>query len=278
MRAGWDRKTITALDNVLAAIRDDPQYLLLARSVEDIERAKREKKLAIMLGVEGGKLLEGKIELLEMFHRRGLRELQLRWAVPNQIVEQQRLTTFGRRVVRACHRLRIIVSLTHIPSPAFFDVMALAEKPLIVYYGVATIAGRGFGDLSDRKVKALAVHRGVLGIHFYTTYLGPKPTVARVVEQVDHLANLVGIETVSLGVDFFPTEGPWVQLQHDQGTTDIAWVIPHIGEVVQVTEVLLDRNYPEADIQKSLGGSFLRVCRGGWIMRGFGYALIPTKD
>ena len=133
--------------------------------------------------------------------------------------------------------------------------------PAIVCHGVATIAGRGFGDLSDGKVKALAAHRGVLGIHFYTTYLGPKPTIARVVEQVDHLANLVGIDTVSLGVDFFPSEGLWARLQHDQGTTDIAWAIPHIGEVVQLTEALLDRNYPETDIQKVLGGNFLRVCR-----------------
>ena len=260
LREGWTKKTLEIMNHVDALLANHPE-LLLARSADDIVRAKREGKIAIMLGVEGGKLLEGKIELLKTFYDRGLRELQLRWAVPNQIVEEEKLTFFGRQVVKECNRLGIIISLTHIPSPAFADVMALTLKPLIVCHGVATVPGSGMSDLSDRKLKALAALRGVVGIHFYTTYLGAEPKVQRVVEQVDYMANLVGIDTIALGVDFFPTEGAWAKFQRDQGTTNIQWAIPHIGEIVQVTEALLARNYPERDIAKILGGNFLRVCR-----------------
>lgn len=128
-REGWARRTMATLEEAEGAIRADPQHVLLARSVEDILRAKRQGKVAILFGVEGGKLLEGRLELLQTFYDRGLRELQLCWAVPNQIVEEQNLTAFGRQVVRECDRLGIIVSLTHISTPAFFEVLEMTRKP-----------------------------------------------------------------------------------------------------------------------------------------------------
>ena len=260
-REGWARRTMATLEEAEGAIRADPQHVLLARSVEDILRAKRQGKVAILFGVEGGKLLEGRLELLQTFYDRGLRELQLCWAVPNQIVEEQNLTAFGRQVVRECDRLGIIVSLTHISTPAFFEVLEMTRKPPIVCHGIASIPGWQAADLTDRKLKALASRKGLLGIHFYRSYLGSRPSVERVVEQVDHIANLVGIDTVGLGIDFFPTHGPWRKMQLDQNTREITWAIPHIGEVVRVTEALLARNFPEDDIIKVLGGNFLRVCK-----------------
>ena len=119
---------------------------------------------------QGGMLLEGKLELLKTFYDRGLRELQLCWSVSNQIVEEKDLTAFGRQVVRECDRLGIIVSLTHIPEPAFFQVIEMAQKPPIVCHGTASIPGWEISDLSDRKLKALASRGGVLGIHFYRTF------------------------------------------------------------------------------------------------------------
>ncbi len=260
-REGWARQTMAALEEAERSIQADPKHVLLALSVEDILRAKREGKVAILFGVEGGKLLEGKLELLKTFYDRGLRELQLCWAVPNQIVEEQDLTAFGRQVVRECDRLGIIVSLTHIAETAFFQVIEMTRKPPIVCHGIASIPGWEAGDLSDRKLKALASRDGLLGIHFYRSYLGSQPSVDRVVDQVDHIANLVGIDTVGLGIDFFPTHGPWKKHQLDQNTTEITWAIPHIGEVVRVTEALLARNFPEDDVIKVLGGNFLRVCK-----------------
>ncbi len=125
-------------------IRADPQHVLLATTAADLVRAEREGKVAILLGVEGGKLLEGRLDALKTFHDRGLRELQLRWAVPNQIVESSALTGFGRQVVRECNRLGIIISLTHCPTTAFFEVAEISDKPVIVCHSVANRTP-GFG-------------------------------------------------------------------------------------------------------------------------------------
>ncbi|HZW35093.1 MAG TPA: membrane dipeptidase [Isosphaeraceae bacterium] len=261
-REGWTRRTLAALEQAEESIRADPGHILLARTAADIERARREGKVAILLGVEGAKLLEGRLETLKTFHDRGLRELQLRWAVPNQVVENSALTDFGGQVVRECNRLGIITSLTHCPTRAFFEVAAMSEKPVIVCHSVANRTPATDGDsLSDRQLRAVARSRGVVGLHFYSSYLGPIPTVRQVADQVDYIAQVVGIDAVALGCDFFPTEGAWGDFQRAQGARQIAWAVPDLGSLIRVTEALLARGYPEDDIQKVLGGNFLRVCR-----------------
>ena len=253
-REGWTQKGLDAIREVRRTIEADPRRLLLAIKAEDFLRAKREGKVAILIGAEGAKLLEGRLETLKTFYELGLRELQLRWAVPNQIVERDTLTSFGIEVVRECQKLGIIVDLTHIPRPAFFEAIDLLEKPPIVSHGT------GGGDLNEKSLKALASRRGVLGLHFYSSYLGPKPTVDRVVEQVDAVAQVAGIETIGLGVDFFPTTGAWGEFQRSQGTSDISWAVDDIGQLHRVTEALAARDYSDEDIAKVLGGNFLRLC------------------
>ena len=115
--------------------------------------------------------------------------------------------------------------------------------------------------MPDRKLRKLATRRGVLGIHFYSSYLGENPVVSRVVDQVDYIAAVAGIDTVAMGVDLFPTTGPWREFQLAQGTRDISWAISDLGEMPRVTDALVERGYSDEDIGKVLGGNFLRVCR-----------------
>jgi membrane dipeptidase len=259
-REGWAHKIMQSLEEAERVIKSDPNHLILATTAEDILQAKREGKIAIMFGVEGGKLLEGKLEWLHTFYERGLRELQLTWAVSNQIVERSGssgdgLTSFGRDVVRACNDLGIIIDLTHIRKQAFYEVLELTNKPVILSHEAL---GRG---VDESELKELASHGGIIGIHFYTTYLGENPTPDNVVDQMDRIATTVGIETVALGCDFFPKTGAWAEMQYAQGTKNPAWAINDIGQLDKVTESMIKRNYSESDIIKVLGGNFLRVCR-----------------
>jgi membrane dipeptidase len=254
VREGWTPRARAALDQARREIEADPEHLLLALTAEDLQRAKREGKIAILLGVEGGKLLEGNLDPLRRFHEWGLRELQLTWAVPNQLVEQEELTDFGRAVVEECQRLGVIVDLTHIPEKAFFQALERAEKPPIVSHET----GRSLGD---RRMEAMASRQGVIGVHFYSSYLGPQPTVTQAVDAIDYIARRIGVESVGLGVDFFPTEGQWRDFQLAQGTTDLSWAIPDLSRMEAVTRGLVARHYTDEQIAEILGGNFLRVCR-----------------
>lgn len=253
-RTGWTKQTRATLDEALRTIAADPQHLLLALKGEDIERAKREGKLAIVIGVEGGKLLEGDLQRLSEFYKLGLRELQLRWAVPNQLVEKTALTDFGRAVVKECHKLGIIVDTTHIPEEAFYQVVAAGKRPLIVSHGTAR-------ELGPKRVRAIADSGGVVGLHFYSSYLGKQPTPERVVDAVDDLVKSGGIETVGLGVDLFPIDGDWKKFQNAQGTADVSWAIPDLSHMSEITRALVKRGYSDQHIEAILGGNFLRVCR-----------------
>jgi membrane dipeptidase len=129
----------------------------------------------------------------------------------------------------------------------------LAAKPPVVSHGTAR-------ELGSRRVRAIADRRGVIGIHFYSSYLGPRPQVRHVAEAVDELAQQGGIEVVALGIDFFPKEGAWGEFQRAQGTREISWAIPDLGRLPDITEALVRRGYRDDAIFAVLGRNFLRVC------------------
>jgi membrane dipeptidase len=254
---GWLRLAVRDMAHALVQIEAHSDICSLATTVDDVRRAKSENRIAILLGAEGAAWLESSLEPLHLFYRLGLRELQLTWAFPNQLVPDGKLSKFGQGVVAECGRLGIVVDVTHIPRPAFDQVIARATKPIIVSHGSAVGVTT---DLDDSQIRDLASTGGLLGIHFYITYLGPDPTPDDVVRQLDYVAGLVGIDHVALGVDFFPTGGAWYDLQAAQGATNLQWAVDDMSQMPLITRALVERGYSEADITKILGGNFLRVC------------------
>ena len=272
---GWAKRALDEVNRSITEIESNDN-VLLALTAEDIEKAKREGKIAILFGSEGGKLLEGELSLqkatddfvlpLRNFYRLGLRELQLTWAFENQLANSKGLTDFGKDVVKEMNRLGIIIDLTHIPKRAFDDVLALTKHPVIISHCAAKAVS---ADLSDEQIRAIAQNGGVLGLHFYSTYMAKRlanGTVAKdigvsdLVDHIDYIANLVGIDHVGLGADFFPTYGEWAEFQKAQGTYNIKWVIEDKSAMPDVTRELVFRGYSDSEIRKILGLNFLRIC------------------
>ncbi len=254
-KTGWLHLAAGDMERALRQIEAHAESCFLARKAADIHRAKAEGRIAILLGAEGARWLEESLEPLRLFHRLGLRQLQLTWAFPNPLVPDGRLSPFGKDVIAECKRLGLVVDVTHIPEQAFYDVVDAAQQPIIVSHGAV---GK---DVDDDRLKALAASNGLLGIHFYTTYLGPAPAPEDVVDQIDAVAGRVGIDHVALGVDFFPTQGVWRDLQIAQGTTNLRWAVEDMSAMPGITHCLVERGYAEGDIQKILGLNFLRVCK-----------------
>lgn len=263
---GWAKRALVQMDQAITEIEVDDK-VLLALTAGDIEKAKREGKIAILFGNEGGKILEGELNLLRIFYRLGLRELQLTWAVENQIANSDGLTDFGKDVVKEMNKLGIIIDLTHIPGRAFDEVLALTKHPVIISHCAAKAVS---ADLSDEQLKAIAQNGGVLGLHFYSTYMAKRfanGTVAKeigvsdLLDHIDYIANLVGVDHVGLGADFFPTHGEWAEFQKAQGTHNIKWIIEDKSAMPDVTRELVFRGYSDSEIQKILGLNFLRICR-----------------
>jgi membrane dipeptidase len=255
---GWLQLAARGLENALSEIESHYPRCILAKKTRDIRQAKEEGHVAIFLGAEGARWLEGTLEPLRLFHRLGLRELQLTWAFPNPLVPDGHLSPFGVEVVSECEKLGILVDVTHIPKNAFYEVINRAQRPVIVSHGTAKSITK---DLDDNQLRALASTGGLLGVHFYITYLSPTPTPEDVFRQIDYVAELVGIDHIALGVDFFPTEGAWRDLQFAQGAANLRWAVKDMSEMPKITQCLVEHGYSEVDVYKVLGGNFLRVCQ-----------------
>lgn len=253
---GWLTRARDGMLDALRAIETCGECSL-ALSADDVYRAKESGRVAIFLGAEGTRWLEGRLEHLHEFYEAGLRELQLYWSYPNAVIPNGRLSSFGREVIAECDRLGVIVDLTHLPSAAFDDVLEAASGPVIVSHGTA--AGVTL-DLTDSQIRDVASSGGLVGVHFFTSYLGPSPSPENVARQVEYIAELIGVDHIALGVDFFPTGTAWKELQLSQGTDVLEWAIESYAEMPSITEALSGTGLHREQIQKVLGLNFLRIC------------------
>jgi membrane dipeptidase len=265
---GWRALAMKALRRVRRIIDSEPDIFALIRTPRDILAAKRHGKAGIILGFEGAKPLEGTIEALHEFHALGVRVIQLTWAVPNLLVEEDRdagLTPFGRQVIREMNRLGMIVDiahLTYLSRRAFFQAVELSEKPVMAGHNtVRPIAPQG--ELDDDQVRAIAAKGGIIGLHFCSHLVSrtgdttPQASLDELVDQVDHIASLAGIDHVALGADFFRNDKVYARCMG----TNVSWVkgADSVRKIPNVTRALVRRGFSDSDIKKVLGANFLRV-------------------
>jgi len=256
---GFTASASKALESALAEI-EASEDATLALSAPDLVAAREEGKAAIILGNEGGKLLEGDLDRLAAFHGRGLREMQLAWQVPNQLCtrqEGQGLTEFGKEVVREMNRLGMIIDGSHLPPPAFADLLELSAHPFVVSHGVV---GQ---EQPEEQHQAMAEKGGVLGIHFFWHFVKKEGKdgidLGDLLDQIDYAVGSLGIDHVGLGVDFFPTTGKWSPFIEGPLRGHAEWAVPDLSHLPKVTEGLVTRGYADRDILKILGGNFLRL-------------------
>lgn len=280
---GWARHALEEFGKTFRQIEATEGKAFVATSDRDFVRAKQEGRLAILLGAEGGKLIEESLELLQAFYCMGLRVLQLTWAFPNQISRCDEadggpgLLPFGRELIRELNRLGVLVDVEHAGQKTFYQTLELSRKPIVMSHGGTHGALRrsrhpewSRGDygcfLDDDMLKALSQNGGLLGINFFgpAFYRGAEAscdiTLDDVLDHFDYVAGLVGPDTLALGCDYFPTYGHWAELQRNQNSPPEHFVLPK-EQLPRFTAALLHRGWNQEDITKVLGGNFLRVCR-----------------
>jgi membrane dipeptidase len=178
------------LDTIAAFAREHPDRLIFSTTADDVRRAKREGKVAIFIGVEGGHAIENSLDKLRDLYRRGTRYMTLTWNNGNQWAGSSNglnntrrggLTPFGRDVVREMNRLGMLVDLSHVSDSTFFDAIATSTAPVIASHSSARALGLHPRNLSDDQLRAIARNGGVVNVNFYSTFIDP--TFAAAVEK-----------------------------------------------------------------------------------------------
>jgi membrane dipeptidase len=157
-----------------------PAKLLFATTAADVERAKREGKVAILIGVEGGHAIEGSLDRLRELYALGARYLTLTWnnGVPwagSSIGEGGThtggLDPFGGEVVREMNRLGMLVDVSHVSDSTFFDVLDVSTVPVIASHSCARAINDVPRNLSDDQLRAIARNGGVVNVNFFSRFL-----------------------------------------------------------------------------------------------------------
>jgi len=243
------------IDRYHAIVDECGGKLAHCTSAREIEKAATDGSVASFLAIEGGHVLQGKLENLEHFRNRGVLMMTLTHFIANGIADgttspyrpHNGLSPFGREVVAAMERLGIIVDVAHCTEKAMADVLACATKPVVYSHGALRRYKKIERNLTDDQVRAIAETGGLIGIIFFWSYLGSSGNDIRAVaRQCRDVADLVGTSHLCIGSDM-------------DGTTYLPPGFVDASDWPQVTQALLDEGFAPDEIRAILGGNFLRI-------------------
>jgi membrane dipeptidase len=307
----YTQRALDLIDSVYQQAARHPDQMVMAFSADDIVRARTgpHKRLAALMGLEGGHALEGDIRVLRDFYRLGVRYMTLTWSNTNdlgdssgdindpKVQHHNGLTPLGKQVVLEMNRLGMMVDISHVADKTFWDTLAVTKAPVIASHSSARALVNAPRDMTDDMLRAVAKNGGVVDVNFYSafddetfrkevdaqkkevdaateqfiarrkaegkpvTYMEidhiqreylakiPRPPLKSLIDQIDHIAKVAGIDHVGLGSDFDGVSGALPQGMHS------------VADLPKITQALLDRGYKPEDIKKILGGNVLRVFR-----------------
>ena len=261
---------------------------VLVKSKADLAAARQAGQSAVILALGGGRPLEGKANLnllsnLRHFHRFGVRVVQLAGYGRNRLADgaaeartKGKLAYFGVAVVEEMTRLRMLIDTAAINDQGFAHIADLTSMPLINSRANCAQLSKHPLNLSDERIKKLAATGGVMGLSFYADLIAPtakyskQPTVADLVNHIEHIAELVGVKHIAIGGDISGIDSPTPTryerhpglvngIKFSERANDYAAGLDQLDGIKLIAEELERRNYKASDIEAILGGNMLRL-------------------
>lgn len=287
---------IDALEKVL---NRNPDKIELAKNSDDIERITKTGKVAALIGIEGGNMIEANIDYLVALYDRGARYMTLTWnydlswataaAQESKTTSQdgKGLSSLGKDIVRKMNILGMMVDLSHVGEKTFYDVLDVANKPVLVSHSNAYKLTPHFRNLKDAQLEALKKNGGVVGVNFYSGFLDKNyekrvkklykkqfglqgdytlsasdqygvlsvenkhiadVPLSLLLDHIDYLVQKIGIDHVAIGSDYDGIESA------PRGLEDVS-------KLPNLTKALLKRGYNQWDLEKLMGLNFLRILK-----------------
>ena len=290
------------IEAVRALAEKHPETWELATTAGDIRHAAANRRIAALMGLEGGYAIDENLKNIDRYYQMGVRYMSPAWSVSlswagssgDAAGKSRGLNDFGRQVVREMNRLGMMVDVSHVSDPTFWDIINNSTKPVIASHSGCRAIANVPRNLTDEMIVALAKTGGVVNVIFYPEHIEPGWTdkkkkvdaeieplvrqaseaekgdaahkklardrvraakylkrlppvsVARIVDHIDHVVKLAGIDHVGIGSDF-------------DGVQAVPTDLRSVADLPNLTKELVRRGYSESDIDKILGGNMLRV-------------------
>jgi membrane dipeptidase len=262
------KRSLVMIDNVRRLAEQHPNEIVLATTAAEVRAAAKAGKVAALMGMEGGHMIDDSLSVLRDYARLGVRYLTLTHSVNTNWGDSSGdkpahngLTDFGKDVVRELNRLGVMVDISHVADKTFWDALEVSRAPLVASHSSCRALSGHPRNMTDDMIRALAAKGGVIQINYSTTFLDndlyeatqknvppaerPKVSWEKIVDHIDHAVKLVGPTHVGLGSDF-------------DGTT-VPIGMEDVSRLPKITEALLAKGYSELDVTNILGGNLLRL-------------------
>lgn len=255
----WYSTAMKFLDTLKAQTGRNAKDIGLVTKPDSVDALGRQNRIAGIVVLEGGHCIEDKMENLRAFYNAGVRVMTLTWnnstswavsASDASNGNKAGLSDFGKQVVRTMDSLGMIIDVSHVGPQTVTDVLATSTNPIIASHSGAYALRAHYRNLTDAQIRSIAQRGGVIGVVFYPPFLvgSGSARLENVLQQIDYIKNLVGVDYVALGSDFDGIE-----------TTPVG--LEDVTKFPAVTEGLLQRGYSRQDVRKILGENFMRVFR-----------------
>jgi membrane dipeptidase len=292
------------IDTLYATVERNPSKMMIVKTPEELSMAVKSGKLGSMIGVEGGHMIEDKMEYLEALYARGARYMTLTWnnstswassaadeRAKKNLGRPYGLTAFGKEIVKKMNALGMIVDISHVGEQTFYDAIATTTKPVIASHSCTYALCPVPRNMTDDQIKALGKNEGVIHLNFYSGFVdssfkqkndaflkkheaeknellknnpsdfyanlvlhekykdeidGVRPPLSLLIDHLDHIVKLIGVDHVGLGSDF-------------DGINSSPRELNDVTDMPLISAELSKRGYSKKDIYKILGGNFIRV-------------------
>lgn len=284
---GHSDTAISAMKKILGFywLRDHmPDKVCIVESRDDLDSPEHDGKLRVVLGFQGAEPIGTDQHMLRVFHKLGLRIVQLTYNEGNEMgagclePNDQGLTRRGVQSVREMNALGMLVDLTHVGERTSLDAIEVSEDPVVFSHSNARAIRENARNLSDTQLKAVAEKGGMVGIASFADFVADttkgQPTIDQYIDHIAYAVDLIGVDHVGIGSDIMDTAGAagiwWNQNtkrkypeicgamdEHMHGIADFhLW-----DELPNVTDAMLKRGFAADDVKKIIGGNFLRVLK-----------------
>lgn len=282
------KECVEKIGEIFNLAEQENNRLLVARTVDDIVRAKKEGKKAIIFTFQDPHPIENSINKLRVLYELGLRVVQMTYNKANYIgsgcLESNDcgLTDFGKSLLKKMNEWGIVADISHCGHKTGMDVLKLSRKPIVISHAGVLAITDSPRNKTDEELKLLKENKGVIGLSPWGPLCWKKetrkrPNLADFVDHIDYVVDFIGIDHVGLGGDSTLDETKDEKGIIEQSTLYSAVVedynkyvgvdpgVRHaVGvdgswEIDNVIAEMKSRGYTDEDIYKFAGGNFLRV-------------------
>jgi membrane dipeptidase len=285
----WEgfEETLEVLGRFFGWFREYPGLIRHVESVEDIRAAHAAGQTGVIFGFQNTAALEGRLSNLELFHRLGVRIIQLTYNFQNDAgtgcyeTFDGGLTEFGRQVVHEMNRLGIVVDLSHVGAATSDDVLREAVAPPVITHAAPLALRDHPRNKPDAVLRRVAERGGIVGITPLSWFLvhDLDSTVDDYIDAIEHAVDVAGEDHVAIGTDITEGHGreflSWtmrnrgdgpelVELSPDLDRFPMPPGIDRIRDIPALADHLAARRWPTERIEKVLGENWLRLFKEVW--------------